>query len=169
MKIFPKLSTLFKNLVAQIISRADEIAIQSYVPQDVIHYENFIRNLPETQFVTGEGRAMEAVVPADFLPYYRASLVVTEDLSMQRASSYSLYIRLERKVERTGNQTVPLIGYFPLMCTQSERVKNNMLQEWNKNDSFARSWLSRDIGVIPQNKWLRAQNEISRQKFTPLP
>ena len=169
MKIYSKLSTLFQKLVAGIVSYAEEVAIQSYVPQDVIHYRSALRSLPETQFITGKGRAMEAVVSADFLPYYRAGLVATEDLSVRGASIYNLYIRLERRAERDDVSVPPLVGYFPFMQTQSEAIKENALQEWSGNDAFARSWLSRDLGAIPKNKWRRAPNEDSRQKSAPIP
>ena len=154
MTIYSKLSTLFQKLTAHLSDFADEVAIQNYAPpQEIIEYSGAIRTLPQAAFITAQGRAMQATVPADFNPFYRASLIVAEDLAAERGHKYSLYIRLERRAERDEKSPLFLVEYFPLMETKDWLKKKSMLSLWNKDKEQALSWLSRDLGAVPRERW----------------
>lgn len=154
MAIYSKLSTLFQKLTARLIDFTDEVAIQSYaMPQEMIEYSGAVKLLPPTAFITAQGREMQTTVPADFNPYYRASLIVAEDLAPGRSHKFSLYIRLERRVERDEKSFPSFVEYFPLMETKNQSKKEEILSLWNKDRDLALSWLSRDLGAIPRGRW----------------
>ena len=148
-----RLNQIFKKISASLMDFADEVALQSYAPpQDVIDYGGALKKLPKGEFITQEGAVMQATVPADFNPYYRARLAVAENISEEKGSRYSLYIRLERRAVR-NNARPNCVEYFSLMKTHNERMKNDILRSWNEFPEVARAWIGKEMGMIPCHKW----------------